>query len=86
MNDHLLDNVTVTMEPDGENWTLVGQIPCPRLAYNQLGETYTIYELPEDPTEGELIFLKIAITFANFDMIFSNCKFPLHNEIHCSRL
>jgi len=50
VNDHLLDNVTVSMEPDGENWTLVTKIPCERLAYNQPGETYTVFELPEDPT------------------------------------
>ncbi|KAJ8302194.1 hypothetical protein KUTeg_021181 [Tegillarca granosa] len=49
LNDQVLENVTVHMEPS-EGFTILRQVPCPSLPYNKPGTTYTLARLPEDPT------------------------------------
>jgi len=55
LNDQLLENVKVEVE--GEDYTVLGHIPCPSLPYNEPGTSYTLLELPEEPTD-------VASTFA----------------------
>ncbi|XP_054002190.1 coatomer subunit gamma [Hylaeus anthracinus] len=45
--DQLLDNVTVAVEPP-EGYTVVCEVMCPRLPYNEPGTTYTVLKYPED--------------------------------------
>ncbi|XP_015607838.1 coatomer subunit gamma [Cephus cinctus] len=47
LTDQLLEDVRVTVEPP-EGYTLIGEIPCPRLAYNEPGTTYIVLEYPKD--------------------------------------
>merc|ERR1712136_410004 len=48
LNDQLLENVTVAMEPSEENFKVLKTIPCPKLAYNEQGTAWTVVALPED--------------------------------------
>lgn len=49
LNDQILENVTVHTEA-AEGFEVVAQIPCPKLTYNNMGSTYTLLKLPDDPT------------------------------------
>ncbi|KAJ6668344.1 hypothetical protein lerEdw1_015721 [Lerista edwardsae] len=50
LNDQILENVTVQMEPT-EGYEVIGYIPAKSLMYNQPGTCYTLVALPEeDPT------------------------------------
>uniref|UniRef100_A0A803STI0 Coatomer subunit gamma n=1 Tax=Anolis carolinensis TaxID=28377 RepID=A0A803STI0_ANOCA len=50
LNDQILENVTVQMEPT-EGYEVIGSIPAKNLLYNQPGTCYTLFALPEeDPT------------------------------------
>uniref|UniRef100_A0A8C5F256 Coatomer subunit gamma n=1 Tax=Gopherus evgoodei TaxID=1825980 RepID=A0A8C5F256_9SAUR len=50
LNDQILENVTVQMEPT-EGYEVIGYIPAKSLLYNQPGICYTLVALPEeDPT------------------------------------
>jgi len=48
LNDQVLENVSVAMEPSEEGFQVLRTIPCPKLAYNQQGTTYTIVALSEE--------------------------------------
>jgi len=48
LNDQVLENVTVAMEPSEEGFQVLRTIPCPKLAYNDQGTTYTIVALSEE--------------------------------------
>ncbi|XP_033222123.1 coatomer subunit gamma [Belonocnema kinseyi] len=47
LSDQLLEDVRVAVEPP-EGYTLVCEIPYPRLSYNEPGVTYTVLKYPED--------------------------------------
>ena len=47
LSDQLLEDVTVAIEPP-EGYTIVCEVPCPRLPYNEPGTTYTVLKYPED--------------------------------------
>ncbi|XP_034946635.1 coatomer subunit gamma [Chelonus insularis] len=47
LSDQLLEDVTVAVEAP-EGYTIICEIPCPKLAYNELGTTYTVLQYPED--------------------------------------
>ncbi|XP_012265620.2 coatomer subunit gamma [Athalia rosae] len=47
LSDQLLEDVRVAIEPP-EGYRVVYEIPCPRLAYNEPGTTYTVLEFPGD--------------------------------------
>ncbi|XP_057341774.1 coatomer subunit gamma [Microplitis mediator] len=47
LTDLVLENVSVAVEAP-EGYTLIGEISCPKLAYNEPGTTYTILQFPED--------------------------------------
>lgn len=47
LSDQLLEDVKVAVEPP-EGYTLVCEIPCPKLTYNEPGITYTVLKYPED--------------------------------------
>jgi len=49
LNDQLLENVTVEVEP-AEGFEVSKNIPCPSLPYNKPGTTYTLLRLPAEPT------------------------------------
>ncbi|KAF7249799.1 Coatomer subunit gamma-1, partial [Varanus komodoensis] len=50
LNDQILENVTVQMEP-AEGYAVIGYVPAKSLQYNQPGTCYTLIALPEeDPT------------------------------------
>lgn len=53
LNDQVLENVRVEVEPSDGEFEIVNHIPCPLLPYNQPGTTYTLVKLPEDPTSGK---------------------------------
>lgn len=40
------------VEPSDGEFEVACHIPCPVLAYNQPGTTYTLIKLPEDPSSG----------------------------------
>ncbi|XP_039264916.1 coatomer subunit gamma-2-like [Styela clava] len=51
LNDQVLESVTVQMEPS-DGFEVIAYVPCPSLAYNVPGVTYTCVAMPdEDPTE-----------------------------------
>ncbi|KAG8039921.1 hypothetical protein G9C98_000650 [Cotesia typhae] len=47
LSDLVLEDVSVAIEPP-EGYTIIGEIPCPRLTYNEPGTTYTILQYLED--------------------------------------
>ncbi|XP_033303543.1 coatomer subunit gamma [Bombus bifarius] len=47
LSDQLLEDVRVAVEAP-EGYTIVSEVPCPRLPYNELGTTYTVLKYPED--------------------------------------
>ena len=47
LDDQQLENVTV--EVVGENYHVLGHLPCVQLIYNTPGTCYTLLQLPEDP-------------------------------------
>ncbi|XP_021357768.1 coatomer subunit gamma-2-like [Mizuhopecten yessoensis] len=49
LNDQVLENVTVHMEP-ADGFQVLKCVPCASLPYNKPGTTYTLVHLPEDPT------------------------------------
>jgi len=60
LNDQVLENVTVTMEPSEEGFQVLRTIPCPRLGYNDQGTTYTIVALSEE--EPSLVAASFSCT------------------------
>lgn len=50
LNDQLLENVTVEMEP-AEGFEVTKAIPLQSLPYNKPGSTYTLVRLPTEPTQ-----------------------------------
>uniref|UniRef100_A0A914XJ47 Coatomer subunit gamma n=2 Tax=Plectus sambesii TaxID=2011161 RepID=A0A914XJ47_9BILA len=48
LNDQLLENVFVELEPQGEEgWEVETHLALPSLPYNQLGSTYTLVKMPD---------------------------------------
>lgn len=47
LNDQLLENVRVQLEP-AEGYTIMKEIPCAQLPYNETGQVYVILRFPED--------------------------------------
>ena len=65
LNDQQLENVTVEVE--GENYTVLGYVPCPLLVFNAPGTCYTLLQLPEDPAD-------VASTFTcNLKFLVKDC-------------
>ena len=62
LNDQLLENVTVDVEP-AEGFEVSKSIPCTSLPYNKPGTTYTLVRLPAEPTQGEALFSSIISTW-----------------------
>ncbi|XP_031562648.1 coatomer subunit gamma-2-like [Actinia tenebrosa] len=56
LNDQVLENVRVEVEPSDGEFEIVTQIPYPLLSYNQPGTTYTLIKLPDDPTSVACTF------------------------------
>ncbi|KAK2553926.1 Coatomer subunit gamma-2 [Acropora cervicornis] len=48
LNDQILENVKVEMEPSEEDFEVVCYVPRSSLAYNAPGTTYTLVKLPDD--------------------------------------
>ncbi|KAL1137720.1 hypothetical protein AAG570_009416, partial [Ranatra chinensis] len=55
LNDQLLENVRVEMEPS-EGYRILKQIPCPKLSYNETNNTYVVLQFPD----------QLSLTVANF--------------------
>ncbi|XP_043249063.1 coatomer subunit gamma [Colletes gigas] len=47
LSDQLLEDVIVAVETP-ENYTMICEVPCPRLSCNEPGTTYTVLKYPED--------------------------------------
>ncbi|KAJ8947739.1 hypothetical protein NQ318_018001 [Aromia moschata] len=47
LSDQLLENVRVQLDP-GEGYTILGEIPCAKLPYNETGTTYVLVKFPEN--------------------------------------
>ena len=52
LNDQILEDVKVEMEPSDSDFEVVAYIPRPSLPYNTPGTTYTLIKLPEDASSG----------------------------------
>lgn len=52
LNDQILENVKVEMEPSEADFEVVCYVPRPSLAYNAAGTTYTLVKLPDDASSG----------------------------------
>ena len=52
LNDQILEDVKVEMEPSDSDFEVVSYIPRPSLPYNTPGTTYTLIKLPEDASSG----------------------------------
>ena len=52
LNDQILENVKVEMEPSDPDFEVVCYVPRPSLPYNSPGTTYTLIKLPEDASSG----------------------------------
>ena len=65
LNDQILENVTVQMETS-DGFEVVRYVPAPSLPYDQPGTTYTVVQMPEDPTCGELycIIMTVFLTLS----------------------
>lgn len=51
LNDQILENVTVHME-NNDGFEPLRTIAAATLPYDKPGTTYTLVQLPEDPTQG----------------------------------
>ncbi|KAL9960850.1 hypothetical protein ACROYT_G034355 [Oculina patagonica] len=58
LNDQILENVKVEMEPSDSDFEVVAYVPRPSLPYNTPGTTYTLIKLPEDASS-------VTCTFTN---------------------
>ncbi|XP_015762822.1 PREDICTED: coatomer subunit gamma-1-like [Acropora digitifera] len=58
LNDQILENVKVEMEPAEADFEVVCYVPRPSLAYNAPGTTYTLVKLPDDASS-------VTCTFTN---------------------
>ncbi|XP_076248616.1 coat protein (coatomer) gamma isoform X2 [Calliopsis andreniformis] len=47
LSDQLLEDVRVAIDPP-PGYTIMCEVPCPRLPYNEPGTTYTVLKYPED--------------------------------------
>lgn len=47
LSDQLLENVRVQIEPS-EGYSIVAQIACPKLPYNEMGTAYVVLKFPEN--------------------------------------
>lgn len=47
LNDQLLENVRVQIEPS-EGYTIVRDIPCAKLPYNETGTAYVVLQFPDE--------------------------------------
>lgn len=52
LNDQILENVKVEMEPSDGEFEVVTYVPRSSLPYNTPGTTYTLVKLPEDASSG----------------------------------
>jgi coatomer protein complex subunit gamma len=55
LNDQLLENVLVQME-NADGFEVIRTIPAPSLPYGKPGTTYTLVNLPSDPTQVSTTF------------------------------
>lgn len=53
LSDQLLEDVSVAVEAP-EGYTLVSEIPCPKLPYNEPGSCYTVLMYPDDVHASEV--------------------------------
>lgn len=73
MNDQVLENVSVVVEP-AEGFEIVVSVPCEKLEYNVLGTCYVALTLPE----AVLACTGTALTFGYL----STCSFDVVIVIH----
>ncbi|VDK21885.1 unnamed protein product, partial [Anisakis simplex] len=54
LNDQLLENVSVELEPtpDSADWRILTTVPLESLPYNHLGTTYTLIAIPQQGDDG----------------------------------
>ena len=52
LNDQILENVKVEMEPSDGEFEVVTYVPRSSLPYNTPGTSYTLVKLPEDASSG----------------------------------
>ena len=64
MQDQQLENVKVEVE--GELYNVLGYIACPMLCYNKPGTSYTLLELPEDPSDVSIFHISASRDTHNF--------------------
>ncbi|CAK9831953.1 Coatomer subunit gamma [Anthophora retusa] len=61
LSDQLLEDVKVAIEPP-EGYTIVCEVPCPRLPYNEPGTTYTVLSYPAD-VHASVATIPTTLTF-----------------------
>ncbi|XP_063978649.1 coatomer subunit gamma isoform X2 [Diachasmimorpha longicaudata] len=65
LSDQLLENVFVSVEVP-ENYGVLQELVCPKLAYNKPGVTYTILAYPDEP-ESSIATLQTTLKFVAKD-------------------
>ena len=58
---------------NSDGFRVTGTIPAPSLPYGKPGTTYTVVQLPDDPTQGanlNTLFVFIVTTLYNFLICF----------------
>ena len=63
LNDQILENVKVEMDPSDSDFEVVCYIPRPSLPYNTPGTTYTLVKLPEDASSG--LYRELSISWCS---------------------
>ncbi|XP_011495854.1 PREDICTED: coatomer subunit gamma isoform X2 [Ceratosolen solmsi marchali] len=65
LSDQFLEDVRVTVD-NQDIYTIVCEVPCVRLPYNELGSTYTVLKFPED-IQSTIITLPTTLRFIAHD-------------------
>ncbi|XP_015123527.1 coatomer subunit gamma [Diachasma alloeum] len=65
LSDQLLENVSVAVEAP-EGYTVIQEVVCPKLPYNEPGVTYTVLMYPEDP-EASIATVPTTLKFVAKD-------------------
>ena len=60
LNDQMLEEVTVQME-NQEGFEVLRCVPAASLPYGKPGSTYTLVQLPDDPTLGSLSVVHVVV-------------------------
>ena len=76
LNDQILENVRVDMEPSDGEFEVAHYIPCPSLPYNQPGTTYTLIKLPDDASSGTHVYQRKSYDTKHYCRVLNSTNGP----------